>query len=460
MFKKLFSLFAALTLSAGLWAATYGYFYEGNLLYHIQGGVVYICNGSSAEGFFTIPTIATDADDGKSYNVVGLDDDAFLNNSGLETIVIPSSISSISSSAFFGCSHLKDVYVSWTTSVPGTANTLFKDVDSDCTLHMPYGTESLYSGDGWKSIAHAAYRPIGDVIEQGDYEYVVTGTEFAPTVKVAKFNNDGTVFDLNIPALVLDNGTDYAVTKIADGLTEEEGVFYFKNIFFATIPDNVLSIGDYAFYFSNIYTVDIPNSVKTIGRRAFGVTTMLQEVTIPTSVKTIKDEAFNGCNAEDVYVKWTDAASIPTISTSVFGGKESDITLHVPDNTKSIYQSKNVWKNFNIVDLAEVKAAAAQQINEKVSELTGDNPILNIATQAIAEIYAATSEKEVQEILNKYLGLLTNAIDAYDEAKGSGADLPTEGDCGPTVIITKDDKTLILYNVDDVEYTITECDPV
>ena len=109
------------------------------------------------------------------------------------------------------------------------------------------------------------------------------------------------------------------------------------------------------------------------------------------------------------------------------------------------------------MDLAEVKAAAAQTINEKVKELTGDNPILNIATQAIAEIYAATSEKEVQEILNKYLGLLTNAIDAYDEAKGSGGDLPTEGDCGPTVIITKGDKTLTLYNVDGVEYKITEC---
>ena len=65
-----------------------------------------------------------------------------------------------------------------------------------------------------------------------------------------------------------------------------------------TIPNSVTSIGNWAF--SNCHSltsITIPNSVTSIGEYAFYKCTALTSITIPNSVTSIGSEAFRGCDA-------------------------------------------------------------------------------------------------------------------------------------------------------------------
>jgi hypothetical protein len=64
----------------------------------------------------------------------------------------------------------------------------------------------------------------------------------------------------------------------------------------STIPDSVISIGDYAFaYCTSLTSIIIPDSVTSIAYNTFYSCTRLTSVTIPDSVTNIGHGAFNRC---------------------------------------------------------------------------------------------------------------------------------------------------------------------
>jgi hypothetical protein len=64
----------------------------------------------------------------------------------------------------------------------------------------------------------------------------------------------------------------------------------------STIPNSVISIGNYAFQnCTGLTSIIIPNSVITIGSNAFSGCSNLTSITIPNSVTTIGGNAFSGC---------------------------------------------------------------------------------------------------------------------------------------------------------------------
>ncbi len=58
---------------------------------------------------------------------------------------------------------------------------------------------------------------------------------------------------------------------------------------------SVTSIGDYAFYGCNMITIRIPNGVTSIGNDAFSGCASLASIQLPDSVETIGNHAFYGC---------------------------------------------------------------------------------------------------------------------------------------------------------------------
>ena len=90
--------------------------------------------------------------------------------------------------------------------------------------------------------------------------------------------------------IVPQNFCGYRVTVIA-----KDAFRNCKEIVSITLPDSIVSIGDYAFsYCINLTTVTLPEGLTDIGEWAFSDSD-ISEITIPTTVKSIGGSAFHSC---------------------------------------------------------------------------------------------------------------------------------------------------------------------
>ena len=113
------------------------------------------------------------------------------------------------------------------------------------------------------------------------------------------------------------------------------------------IPNNVISIGDYAFYkCSTLTSITIPDSVTSIGEDAFSDCSSLTSVTLGNSVTSIGDGAFHCCygltsitvDEKNSYYKTIDGNLYTKDGTTLIQyatGKE-DTSFEIPDSVTSI----------------------------------------------------------------------------------------------------------------------------
>ena len=191
-------------------------------------------------GSVTIPSSVTYS--GTTYSVTEIGYGAFSGCSGLTSITIPNSVTSIGNDAFYG--------TGWYNNQPN--GILYLD---NCCLG--------YKGDN----------PTGSLS-------LKEGTRL---IGAYAFENCTGLTSITIPNSVTTIGA-YAF-EYCSGLTS------------ITISNSVTEIGEYAFYnCTDLTEVTIPNSVTTIGNSAFYDCTGLISVTIPNSVTSIGDGAFWECS--------------------------------------------------------------------------------------------------------------------------------------------------------------------
>ena len=332
MRKGLFSFL--LFVVAGL-SAVHAYDFSatspsGHTLYYeiISGttnvGVVRPGTGSTYDNYVTgnvvIPATVTYGS--TTYNVTGLrsiydfsygyDYGSFDCCSGLTSVTIPNSVTSIGNYAFYYCSGLTSV------TIPNSVTTIGERAFSGCS-----GLTSVTIPNSVTSIGEGAFKYCSGLtsvtipnsvtsIGSSAFQYCsgltsVTIPNSVTSIGSYAFCECSGLTTLNFNAINCgDFSSSYhpfynctiATINIGDSVQRIPAYFAYSKSFLAsvTIPNSVTSIGSYAFYnCSGLTSVTIPNSVTSIGSYAFSCCSGLTSVTIPNSVTTIGEAAFSSC---------------------------------------------------------------------------------------------------------------------------------------------------------------------
>ncbi len=260
---------------------------------------------------------------GTVYQVKSIDSGAFGECTGLTSVTIPSSITTIEGYTFAGCTGLTSVTIP--NSVTSIGDYAFYGCSSLTSVTIPNSVTTI--GDavfvccsGLTSISVASGNTVYD--SRNNCNAII---ETASNTLIAGCKT--TV----IPNTVTTIG--YAAFAGCTSLTS------------VTIPNSVTTIGIGAFQeCSALTSISIPNSVTNIEMSAFYGCNSLTSVTIGSSVTFIGNDAFNGCNSLTSVTCL--ATTPPTISDDVFYGAYSNATLYVPAASKDAYQAARGWKNF------------------------------------------------------------------------------------------------------------------
>ncbi|MDO5325378.1 MAG: leucine-rich repeat domain-containing protein [Clostridia bacterium] len=155
---------------------------------------------------------------------------------------------------------------------------------------------------------------------------------------VSKLDSNPFLFCENLSQIVV--APDHPTLAVIDGVLfykpEKRLIFYpqtkLSSIY--SIPEGILSIGNYAFFeCNNLSSIIIPDTVKEIGYRAFSSCERIENLNIPDSVVSIGDYAFQGCqklSSIDI------PDSLTTIGKAVFSGCHSLLSIVIPDSVTTI----------------------------------------------------------------------------------------------------------------------------
>lgn len=240
----------------------------------------------------------------------------------MTSAIIPNSVTSIGSYAFYYCSGLTEVY-SLNPAPPSTSKDPFGDIIyKEATLYVPEEAMEAYKkAEHWRN-----FMSIQNIEPQAFfYEY----DDNNMTATVTGVNKDKLSSNLIIPETTTHLGKTYTVAAIGDAAFTMR-----SDLTEATIPNSIASIGSSAFsgcssltkvnisditawcnikfdrYYSNplycahhlylngeeITNLVIPDGIKSIEDYAFMGCSGLTSVTIPNSATSIGVSAFEGCS--------------------------------------------------------------------------------------------------------------------------------------------------------------------
>lgn len=269
----------------------------------------------------------------------------------------------ISALAFSRCSTLNSIIIP--NSVISIGNSAFLDCSSLTSVSIGDNVSSIgnnvFDGTPWLN-----NQPDG-LVYAGKVVYCYKGEMPANTQIILKdgtlgianyafadFNYKGSLSSITIPS---------SVKHIGDGAFS--GCSGLSSI---VIPNSITFISDNTFHnCSGLSTITIPNKVSSIGDNSFEGCTGLTSIAIPNSVTSIGRAAFYRCNKLTSVtipngvksigdMAFQECKNLTTITSEIVNPQSivsmlSDdmylkTTLIVPKGTKTNYQTKTSWKDF------------------------------------------------------------------------------------------------------------------
>ncbi|MCR5670575.1 MAG: leucine-rich repeat protein [Butyrivibrio sp.] len=122
--------------------------------------------------------------------------------------------------------------------------------------------------------------------------------------------------------------------NLSDSITAiPDGLFFGTNITSIDLPDDVVSIGDYAFgYCSRLKTIEFNRNLESVGKEAFYSCDSIEELELPEGLISIGEKAFSSCsNLASVEL----SGAIKTIGKEAFINTKLK-TIDIPDSVTYI----------------------------------------------------------------------------------------------------------------------------
>ncbi len=239
---------------------------------------------------------------------------------GFETITIPSTITSIGSSAFKNCKSATSVTIEGNPSIHKNGGTFY-----GCSALTDVNIDNL------------------TLLAPSMFESCTSLTSVTIPSGVTSLGNN-----------VFYNCSALASVEIPNGVTSiGSNAFRSTAITGITIPNAVTSIGSEAFrQCTSLTSIAIPSSVTTVGNSAFYGCSSLTSITIPSSVTTVGNTAFYGCSSLKTVVFEGDDTEL---GTSMFNACTKLESIRLPKNLEKIPNS-SFWGcgKVQIVNISEM----------------------------------------------------------------------------------------------------------
>ena len=350
-----------------------------------------------------------------SNSVTSIGSSAFWGCSALKSITIPKNVTTIGDNALKGCSSLTSVV--WNAkkcddpdssiwgydSIPITSFTFGHDVER-IPAHLCENMIKLTSisiPNSVTSIGNCAFEDCSALKS-------ITIPKNVTTIGAGAFSDCSSITFVRIP-----NSVTYLGNSAFDGCRSLLSVIVGNNVTSigdkvfqqctsltsVNIGNSVASIGSYAFYdCSSLTSITIPNSVTSIGLYAFRNCSALLSVVIGSSVANLGIFAFGECrNLQDIYCYAQDVPNAD--STTWIYSNNNNACLHVLCESLNAYQTDDVFSCFTHIQCIESEVVATEDvvITPSTNDVTITWPI-----ESSAETYTIliTKDDEICNSLN------------------------------------------------------------
>lgn len=320
--------------------------------------------------------------------VTTIDSYVFQNCTGLKTIEIPENVTRIGYGAFFECTGLTSI------SFPNDLSVIEDNTFNCCTsltsVTLPdslseIGSSAFYGCTGLTSITipknvHSINNEAfygctsADTLIFNAKECIIRNNVFPnTTIKKVFLGKDVTI----IPPYIFFDFTNITSIDLPESITHIGSCAFFHCIGLKSIiiPKNVVAILNDAFNSCIALTsITIPESVTYIGPEAFSNCTKLASITIPENLTLLEEATFSNCtHLTEIHSHLKNALPIRD---DVFSFVDKgDCILYVPEGSLDSYQNTDVWRSFvNIVE--EARSAVSPTSKSKTNVYTNKDAIV------------------------------------------------------------------------------------